>query len=590
MKKIAIAIVVVVVLLMQVTVYASGPATSDVSASPNPTYGAPYVALTADLTIGSNAILKAASSETKPGKISDVAKAKVANTLNLNFTSIIIEDVDSPSLVNPNESFNVTVHTLYNFSRETEVVLFLYDWNAWDQNDDYIDFRVGNISGIGNKSFVFDVLAITKPKLVNLTAVAGYKNESGELVLVDALLFPIVSLNFTIDKLKFPSTVTSNEIFNVTIETSYNVAPVTNITLAIYDWDAEKYTARSWKVLSGSNNQTFYISLTASASDDMKFTLVPYFTYEFEDVKIQGLIGHRNFTVNVVDYWLTPPTTTLTPPLVSPTAKASATSARANAGENVSFSGADSTDSDGTITSYEWDFGDGTTASGADVTHTYSNDGTYIVKLTVTDNSSLADTDTIEITVTTPRYTLSEAVDKNFVKAEMTGSGASSGDSINLKLTRLTHYTTEISVPKGTVLLASGAAQNMVVYKVSGIPEGTMWITPISKIVLDSSEPQTFILDAYCLDFHKENPSSSTKFSVGTLTDPQIIRIFDALDKLSSDTTSVGAIQTAIWVVTDDVSKKELVDRFPVEQNDIANAKVILEEAGIDATSKRLFR
>ena len=291
------------------------------------------------------------------------------------------------------------------------------------------------------------------------------------------------------------------------------------------------------------------------------------------------------------------PTVTSTPTLtptpvspVSPTAKASATSTRAIAGENVSFSGADSIDSDGTITSYEWAFGDGTTASGAAVTHAYATAGTYVAKLTITDNSSLADTDTIEITVTTPRYTLSEAVDKNFVKAEMTGSGASSGDSINLKLTRLTHYTTEISVPKGTVLLASGAAQNMVVYKVSGIPKGTMWITPVTKIVLDSSEPQTFILEAYCLDFHKENPSSSTKFSVGTLTNSQILRILDASDNLSSDITSVGAIQTAIWVVTEDVSKKELVDRFPVEQKDIDNAKLILDEAGIDATSKRLFR
>nr|CBH36790.1 hypothetical protein, secreted [uncultured archaeon] len=306
MKKIAI--VVVVVLMLQVPVYASGPVTSDVSASPNPTYGAPYVALTADLTIYSNPILTAASSETKAGETADVAKAKVANTSNsnsnLNFTGIIIEDVDSPSLVNPNESFNVTVHTLYNFSRETEVVMFLYDWDAWDQDDDYIDFRAGNLSRIGTKSFVFDGLAITKPKLVNMTAVAGYKNESGELVMSDVLGFPIVALNFTIDKLIFPSIVKSNEIFNVTVETTYNVAPVTNITLAIYDWDAEKYTARSWNVLSGTNNQTFNISLTASASADMNLTLVPYFTYEFEDVKIQGLIGHRNFTVNVVDYWI----------------------------------------------------------------------------------------------------------------------------------------------------------------------------------------------------------------------------------------------------------------------------------------------
>lgn len=281
---------------------------------------------------------------------------------------------------------------------------------------------------------------------------------------------------------------------------------------------------------------------------------------------------------------------TTTPAPVSPTAKASANPTAANVGESVTFSATGSTDPDGTITSYEWDFGDGTTASGATVTHVYSKGITYTVKLTVTDDDGLRDTDTIEITITILKYTLSEAINKSFVKAEITGRGASSGDSINLKLTRLTQYTTEIKVSKGRILHSSDTAQDMVVYRIRGIAEDSMWLIPMSQIILYSSEPKTFILEAYCLDFHKENPSSSTKFSVGTLTDPQILKILDALDNLSSDITSIKAIQTAIWVVTEDISRKELVGRFPVGQEDIDNAKIILEEAGIDTTSKRLFR
>ena len=303
MKKIAILVIIVVVLTLQATVHASGPRTSDVSASPNPTYGASSVTLTAALTIDSDPVLTAASSATNAGEIAGAPKADADKTLNFS-DSIVIDDVDSPSLVNPNESFNVSVHTLYNFSRETEVVMFLYDWDAWDQNDDYLDFRVANISGTGNKSFVFEGLAITRPKVVNLTAVAGYMNESGVLVLSDVFLFPTVSLNFTIDTFELPGMVKSNEIFNVTIGTTYNVAPATDIHLDIFDWDTENWTLRYSKIISGLGNQSFNLTLTAPPSENMNLILIPWFSYEFGNDTVRGVLRYRNFTVNVIDFWI----------------------------------------------------------------------------------------------------------------------------------------------------------------------------------------------------------------------------------------------------------------------------------------------
>lgn len=54
----------------------------------------------------------------------------------------------------------------------------------------------------------------------------------------------------------------------------------------------------------------------------------------------------------------------------------------------VSFNGSGSTDPDGTIASYSWNFGDETPAgSGVSPQHTYASGGTYNVTLTVTDNS-----------------------------------------------------------------------------------------------------------------------------------------------------------------------------------------------------------
>ena len=54
--------------------------------------------------------------------------------------------------------------------------------------------------------------------------------------------------------------------------------------------------------------------------------------------------------------------------------------------QTITFNASNSTDPGGTIENYEWDFGDGETAEGEIVTHSYSSAGNYTVKLTVTDN------------------------------------------------------------------------------------------------------------------------------------------------------------------------------------------------------------
>ncbi len=64
----------------------------------------------------------------------------------------------------------------------------------------------------------------------------------------------------------------------------------------------------------------------------------------------------------------------------------------------VSFSGY-GTDLDGTITKYEWDFGDETTATGQFVTHTYSEPEVYRAVLSVTDSDGNIGQDSIYIRV-----------------------------------------------------------------------------------------------------------------------------------------------------------------------------------------------
>jgi parallel beta-helix repeat protein len=67
--------------------------------------------------------------------------------------------------------------------------------------------------------------------------------------------------------------------------------------------------------------------------------------------------------------------------------------------KNVSFDASKSYDYDGTLVSYEWDFGDGDTGSGLLADHTYAEDGDYDVTLEVTDDDGKTDSTTKSVLV-----------------------------------------------------------------------------------------------------------------------------------------------------------------------------------------------
>ncbi|HIC95061.1 TPA: PKD domain-containing protein, partial [Candidatus Bipolaricaulota bacterium] len=68
-------------------------------------------------------------------------------------------------------------------------------------------------------------------------------------------------------------------------------------------------------------------------------------------------------------------------------------------GEEITFDASGSSDPDGRIVSYEWDFGDGVTLSGQRVVHSYLSSGRYLVKLIVKDDTGLLSQAVQEITI-----------------------------------------------------------------------------------------------------------------------------------------------------------------------------------------------
>ncbi len=68
-------------------------------------------------------------------------------------------------------------------------------------------------------------------------------------------------------------------------------------------------------------------------------------------------------------------------------------------GERVGFDAIIASDPDGRVATYEWDFGDGTSADGVIVEHAYTEAGEYTVELTVTDDQGASATESVTVTV-----------------------------------------------------------------------------------------------------------------------------------------------------------------------------------------------
>ena len=106
-------------------------------------------------------------------------------------------------------------------------------------------------------------------------------------------------------------------------------------------------------------------------------------------------------------------------------------------GQPVAFDGSGSSDSDGTIVSYDWNFGDGNTGTGVSPTHTYAAAGNYTVMLTVTDDAGDSDVANTSATISDAPacsgITITEAsfgAKGNNTELIVTGTGIKNGDFV----------------------------------------------------------------------------------------------------------------------------------------------------------------
>ena len=173
------------------------------------------------------------------------------------------------------------------------------------------------------------------------------------------------------------------------------------------------------------------------------------------------------------------------------------------------------------------------------------------------------------------RHTLAAAIAAGLVTAVFRGTGGSSGDVITLAVAKTAKAgpgRLELSIPPGTQLLSTNkTAQAMVIAAVRGRMVSERSYAPASQIVVASLTPMTYVVEAYCAEFEKDNPSEATTFQLGSL-DPTLACIVQAAGHLSTEAT-----QAAVWMHTDRATYEHITAKFSVSRSDWMAAQAVVQ-------------
>lgn len=211
--------------------------------------------------------------------------------------------------------------------------------------------------------------------------------------------------------------------------------------------------------------------------------------------------------------------------------------------------------------------------------------------------------------------TLSDALDNKLVQATICGIGLSSGYAILMAIKSGVGYALQVNVGSGTILRSNDSdAQSMVVHRVEAEYDGDVsqdiakecvkqameeekrvtsdqglsdhWLET-NSLSLEPYQADLYLLSGYCLEFEKDNPSSSVGFSVAGRGNDETEALFRYLDQNPTEFEPV-AIQLATWAVNGDVSGQHISEKFPFSPEDKDAACRLLRLSGIDADGKAL--
>ena len=179
--------------------------------------------------------------------------------------------------------------------------------------------------------------------------------------------------------------------------------------------------------------------------------------------------------------------------------------------------------------------------------------------------------------VVSSTLSIKDAENAGFVRTSFRNpEGSSSGDSVLLIVVKIGGPDRLVlTIPPGLLLKSpSPASQDMIIAGLKGRDLGGGKYTPASTITLADNQPTRYVIEAYCAQFHKDNPPADKfDFGVGAPVEPGVVCV---LNEARHQQLSVAGTQAAIWIHVEHVTFSEMNTRMSIGSTEWSKAEAVV--------------
>jgi hypothetical protein len=175
---------------------------------------------------------------------------------------------------------------------------------------------------------------------------------------------------------------------------------------------------------------------------------------------------------------------------------------------------------------------------------------------------------------------IQRAVQEGKVEVQVSSLGGATGNSVRVDVRRKVPHQVHVEINAGSVFVSqSGTVQNMAGGVVKGefTDENTYQPAETNVIVLADDKWHGYLIESFCMDFHKGPPQRGERFSL-VIQDQRTVRIMQQAVKVKAP---LWAVQFALWMDREGIPENQLLGQYGnyATEVDVRVARELIQKA-----------